>query len=153
MSFAKELASARTEKDLTQEELAEMVSVSRQTVSKWERGEGFPEVQTLLEIARRLQVSLDQLMNEELAYLSDFESISSLEPQVVRNKLNQLPRDTIVKACMGTSPTNAKWIASVFPEIDFEKAISEVGSIRITEVEEAQNAVIDAINVQTSTLC
>lgn len=90
MSFAKELASARTEKDLTQEELAEMVSVSRQTVSKWERGEGFPEVQTLLEIVRRLQVSLDQLMNEELAYLSDFESISSLEPQVVRNKLNPL---------------------------------------------------------------
>ena len=147
MSFAYEIQKARIANNLSLEELAEMLGVSRQSVSKWERGEGFPEVQTLLEIARRLQVSLDQLMNEELAYLSDFESISSLEPQVVRNKLNPLPRDTIVKACMGTSPTNAKWIASVFPEIDFEKAISEVGRIRITEVEEAQNAVIDAINV------
>jgi transcriptional regulator with XRE-family HTH domain len=152
MSFAEELADARKNNNLTQEELAEMLNVSRQAISKWERNEGYPEVETLLEIARRLHLSLDQLMHKELAYLSDFESISSLEPQVVRNKLNPLPRDTIVKACMGTSPTNAKWIASVFPEIDFEKAISEVGRIRITEVEEAQNALMGAINVQSSTI-
>lgn len=152
MSFAKELEAARKDKKLTQEELAEMINVSRQTVSKWERSEAYPEVETLLEIARRLQLSLDQLMNEELAYVSDFESISTLNPKVVRDKLNKLSQDTIVKACMGTSPTNAKWIASVFPEIDFEKAFCEVGRIRITEVEEAQNALMGAINVQSSTI-
>lgn len=93
-----------------------------------------------------------KLTQEELAYVSDFESISTLNPKVVRDKLNKLSQDTIVKACMGTSPTNAKWIASVFPEIDFEKAFYEVGRIRITEVEEAQNALMGAINVQSSTI-
>ena len=146
MSFANELAAARKDKRLTQEELAEMLNVSRQTVSKWERGEVYPEVETLLEIARRLQLSLDQLMNEELAYLSDFESISSISPKLVREKLNSIPKDTLVKACMGTSPTNVKWISSIFTEIDFEKAFSDVGRIKITDIEEAQNAIMDAIN-------
>ena len=47
---------------------------------------------------------------------------------------------------MGTSPTNAKWIAGVFPEIDFEKRFSEIGRIRISEVEDAQKAILAAIN-------
>ena len=57
MSFAEELADARKNNNLTQEELAEMLDVSRQTISKWERNEGYPEVETLLEIARRLHLS------------------------------------------------------------------------------------------------
>ena len=146
MSFAEELVTARKINNLTQEELAEMLNVSRQTISKWERNEGYPEVETLLEIARRLQLSLDQLMKEELAYLSDFECISTIDPEKCRSKLEKIPQETLVKACMGTSPTNAEWISSVFPEIDFERGISEIGRIRIDEVEQAQKAVLAAIN-------
>lgn len=149
MSFAEELADARKNNNLTQEELAEMLNVSRQTISKWERNEGYPEVETLLEIARRLHLSLDQLMYEELSFVSDFESISTVAAEKCRSKLEKISKETLVKACMGTSPTNAKWIAGIFPEIDFEKGFSEIGRIRISEVEDAQKAILAAINDKT----
>ena len=52
MSFAEELQKARTIKGITQEELAEMLGISRQSVSKWERGDGYPEVENLINIAK-----------------------------------------------------------------------------------------------------
>ena len=64
MSFAYEIQKARIANNLSQEEVAEMLGVSRQSVSKWERSEGYPEVETLIEIAKRLKLSLDDLMSE-----------------------------------------------------------------------------------------
>lgn len=48
---------------MSQEELAEMLGVSRQAVSKWELGDGYPEAEKLLIIAGKLNVSLDALMD------------------------------------------------------------------------------------------
>ena len=42
MGFADELQKARKDKNISQEELAELLGVSRQSVSKWERCEGYP---------------------------------------------------------------------------------------------------------------
>ena len=67
MSFAESLKQLRKEKQLSQEELAEILDVSRQAVSKWEQGIGYPEVETLLLLSRKLHVSLDSLMETELA--------------------------------------------------------------------------------------
>lgn len=65
MSFAENLKLIRKEKGITQEGLAEMLQVSRQAVSKWEAGTGYPETDKLLIIARKLNVSLDFLMDNE----------------------------------------------------------------------------------------
>lgn len=46
MSFAEHLRQIRKEKGLSQEDLAELLDVSRQAVSKWEQGAGYPEVET-----------------------------------------------------------------------------------------------------------
>ena len=62
MSFAENLKQLRKEKQLSQEELAEILDVSRQAVSKWEQGIGYPEVEKLLLLSRKLNVSLDSLM-------------------------------------------------------------------------------------------
>ena len=48
MSFAENLKSIRKERNLSQEDLAEILDVSRQAVSKWELGDGYPEVEKLL---------------------------------------------------------------------------------------------------------
>ena len=48
MSFADNLQSIRREKQLSQEELAEKLGVSRQAISKWEQGSGYPETEKLL---------------------------------------------------------------------------------------------------------
>ena len=62
MSFAENLQLARKKNGLTQEELAEMLDVSRQAVSKWEQGDGYPEVEKLLVLSDKLDISLDELM-------------------------------------------------------------------------------------------
>ena len=65
MSFAENLKLIRKEQGITQEDLAEMLKVSRQAVSKWEAGAGYPETDKLLTIAKKLNVSLDFLMDNE----------------------------------------------------------------------------------------
>ena len=62
MSFADNLQYARKKKGLTQEALAEMLDVSRQAVSKWEQGDGWPEAEKLLVLSDILDISLDELM-------------------------------------------------------------------------------------------
>ena len=71
MSFAENLKQLRKEKQLSQEELAEILDVSRQAVSKWEQGIGYPEVEKLLLLSSKLHISLDSLMATEIAQESN----------------------------------------------------------------------------------
>ena len=65
MSFSDNLRQVRTERHMTQEELAEKLGVSRQAVSKWESDQGYPETEKLLILTRELGISLDYLFNNE----------------------------------------------------------------------------------------
>lgn len=65
MSFGENLKLVRKNNHLSQEDLAEMLGVSRQAVSKWELGEGYPEVDKLIILSKKLNVSLDSLMKTE----------------------------------------------------------------------------------------
>ena len=67
MSFSENLQVIRKNNQLTQEELAELLGVSRQSVSKWELGEGYPEVEKLLILSKKLNVSLDSLMTGSIS--------------------------------------------------------------------------------------
>ena len=48
MSFGEQLSSVRRRSGLTQEQFAEQLQVSRQAVSKWESGRGYPEMEKIL---------------------------------------------------------------------------------------------------------
>ena len=61
-TFLKEL---RKEKELTQEQLAETLNVSRRTVSRWETGSNMPDLDLLMEMADLYQVELRELLNGE----------------------------------------------------------------------------------------
>jgi transcriptional regulator with XRE-family HTH domain len=70
-------------KDITQEELAEYLGVSFQAVSKWERGEGYPDITFILPIALYFGVSTDELLGmktekEELQVKEILERAESL---------------------------------------------------------------------------
>ena len=71
MSFGEKLRQRRDELGLTQEDVGANISaeLSRQAVSKWERDEAYPEVEKLLVLATELDISLDALFADELAYL------------------------------------------------------------------------------------
>lgn len=53
MSFGENLQMLRKKNQLSKEGLAEMLGVSRQAVSKWELGEGYPEVDKLLILSKK----------------------------------------------------------------------------------------------------
>lgn len=63
MSFSDNLRAVRKERNISQEALAELLNVSRQAVSKWEQGTGYPEMEKMLLLAKELNVSLDYLMS------------------------------------------------------------------------------------------
>ena len=67
MTFGERLQEVRKACGLSQEQLAEKCNVTRQSVSKWELGQGYPETEKLLSLCRILKVSLDDLMQDEIA--------------------------------------------------------------------------------------
>ena len=66
MSFGNNLQNIRKKNNLSQEDLAEMLGVSRQAVSKWELDEGYPEVDKLLLISEKLSVSPGQSYGKQI---------------------------------------------------------------------------------------
>ena len=58
MEFNEKLQELRKNKKLTQEQLAEMLFVSRTAISKWESGRGYPSIDSLKEISNFLQYPL-----------------------------------------------------------------------------------------------
>ena len=65
MEFSEKLQELRKSKDMTQEELAEALYVSRTAISKWESGRGFPSIDSLKEISNFFSVSIDELLSAE----------------------------------------------------------------------------------------
>ena len=63
MEFNKKLQELRKQKGLTQEELSNLLYVSRTAVSKWESGRGYPNLDSLKEISKIFGVSIDELLD------------------------------------------------------------------------------------------
>ncbi len=66
MTTGEKLAALRRKKEITQEQLAEILKVSRQSVSRWEMDVAFPETEKLIKLSRLLDCSIDFLLNNEL---------------------------------------------------------------------------------------
>lgn len=66
MSFGEQLQAVRRSSGLTQEQFAEELKVSRQAVSKWESGRGYPEVEKILYICNRYGITPNELFAEEV---------------------------------------------------------------------------------------
>lgn len=64
MSFGNKLAEARRAKNLTQEQLAEQLEVTRQAVSRWESDTAYPETDKIVRMAQILEVSCDYLLQD-----------------------------------------------------------------------------------------
>ncbi len=75
MEFSEKLITLRKGRDLTQEQLAEQLKVSRQSISKWESGQVIPEVEKIVELSRVFNVTLDYLLKpseiDELSVKTD----------------------------------------------------------------------------------
>ena len=79
MKFGDNLRQIRKSKKMSQEQLAEKVNVTRQSVSKWENGESYPEMNNILELCKIFNCKLNDLVH------TDMTDISSLDEEIVMN--------------------------------------------------------------------
>jgi len=63
--FGEQLRKAREAKGMTQQTLAEELYVTRQTVSRWECGDRFPDLITTKKLSQTLEISVDELLSED----------------------------------------------------------------------------------------
>lgn len=72
MKFGENLYNLRKKQKITQEKLAEKIGVSRQSVSKWENGTAYPEMNRIFELCKIFHCKLNDLVNENIL---DFDSL------------------------------------------------------------------------------
>lgn len=95
MEFNNRLYQLRKQKGLSQEELANKLNVSRQTVSKWEVGDSTPDMEKLVAMSDLFEISLDELVvgkcpEEKAAFTSQADVLNILNEKVLTsdNKRN-----------------------------------------------------------------
>lgn len=93
MKFGDNLKQIRKNKKMSQEELAEKVKVSRQSVSKLENGEVYPEMNNILELCKIFNCKINDLVH------TDMSDISSLDEEIVMNavKFNEKKQKQLKK--------------------------------------------------------
>lgn len=80
MEFCEKLRELRKIRGLTQEELAEILYVSRTAVSKWESGKGYPSIDSLKEISNYFSVTIDDLLSaEKLIFIAEKENQTNID--------------------------------------------------------------------------
>ena len=65
MEFGEKLQELRKRRGLTQEELSELLFVTPQAISKWERGLGYPDISQIVPLSRIFGISTDALLGAE----------------------------------------------------------------------------------------
>ena len=65
IKIGKFIAKERKQKKHTQKQLAEILGISDKTISKWECGNGFPEISLLMPLCQELDISVNELLSGE----------------------------------------------------------------------------------------
>ncbi|MBE6156448.1 MAG: helix-turn-helix transcriptional regulator [Firmicutes bacterium] len=90
MKVSKKIINIRNENNLTQEELAETLCVSRQTISNWENDKCYPDIETLIIIGDKFNISLDVLLKE------DKEMVKDISKKIKSNKEKKIIIVTLI---------------------------------------------------------
>ena len=91
MNFGQNLRNLRKSKNIQQEELAERVKVSRQSVSKWETGEAYPEMNNILELCKIFHCHINDLVNDNILDIDSLdEDVKMSAVKFKKEKQNQM---------------------------------------------------------------
>lgn len=110
MRFCDKLAKLRKNNNLSQEQLAEMMNVSRQSISKWESGSTYPDMDKMLQLCKILNCKLDELMDDGV--------IGNVEVDKKRDNIFNKILNTITKIynmfCSMTTQEKLKCLLELF---------------------------------------
>ena len=91
MQIANQIKKLRTESGMSQDELAERIFVSRQTVSNWENEKTYPDIKSLLLMSEVFNTSLDTLIKGDL---------SEMKRQIDKQEFTRFTRDSYILAAL-----------------------------------------------------
>ena len=83
IEVAERLIKLRKEKGLSQEELAEKLGLSRQAISKWERGESSPDMENIVQLTKIYDLSFDELLSTS-EYKVDIDTVKKEKEVVIK---------------------------------------------------------------------
>ena len=81
MNLGNKILKIRKDNKMSQEQFSEILNVTRQTVSNWENGKNYPDIETLIMISDKFNVSLDILLK------GDKEMIKDINKKIKNNKI------------------------------------------------------------------
>lgn len=87
MKIGESILNIRKEQEMTQEEFASIFSVTRQTVSNWENEKSYPDLQTLVDISDRFEISLDSMLKENVEMVRKIDRERKLSRYVKRGTI------------------------------------------------------------------
>lgn len=114
MSFGEQLQLLRRRNEMTQEDFAQQLKVSRQAVSKWESSKGYPEIEKIIYICNYYGVTMDQLFAEEVPTRTVEQEISVLETETGKILKTAKLRDSFSNFFANLTPGNQIVFSSVF---------------------------------------
>ena len=95
MKLSEKLVALRKKHNLSQEELAEKLFVSRQAVSRWESGSAMPEAANLLQLSKLFHVTTDYLLYDDYECDEDIPKVKSLRKQAREEDKKRIRQHTI----------------------------------------------------------
>ena len=97
MTIGKRIAALRREKNLKQDDLAQMLEVSPQAVSKWENDQTYPDISLLPKLAKILGVSVDELLSGK----QELQPVVTLAPEDQRKDIKDMVLRIVVDSADG----------------------------------------------------
>ena len=95
------IAEERKAKKYTQRELADKLSISDKTISKWERGNGFPEVSLLLPLCNELEITVNELLSGERLQAMDYKKKAEKNMVNLVKEAQESKKKIIMSAMVG----------------------------------------------------
>ena len=120
MAFHNKLYKLRKQKGFSQEELANRLNVSRQTVSKWELGETTPDMERLMALSELFGISIDELVFHKAEDKTDTTTIPNNETTSSASNTQEITMAEVLDSKILTS-SNKKKVTHILKIVKIEK--------------------------------
>lgn len=136
MELGKRLKECRVKSEMTQEELADKLYVSRQTISNWENDKSYPDIHSLLMISDLFGVSLDSLVKGDIEIMKE---------KVEQTKIKSFQRDSnifavLIIVCIVSALPLFKWLGILGVVIWVALAVAMIYyAFRVEKVKKEEN--------------
>lgn len=117
MEIGEKLKTKRMEANLTQEQVAEALSVSRQTISNWENEKSYPDIINVIQLSDLYSVSLDELLKGDqkmIAHLKENTNTVKSNQKLLAAILANIVLFLLLLFMAGFMPDNAYMMACIF---------------------------------------